>query len=122
MVAAGVGLAIIPELVAHRMMTATSIVPISLTDAWATRHLSLCIRSLDELTSSARALINHLSAGLPLDSEKLPKRLNLYRIALENLRSRILLSITRHQRTCRLEADGHAGQSNHQDGWRLRQF
>jgi DNA-binding transcriptional LysR family regulator len=72
MVAAGVGLAIIPELVAHRMMNATSIVPIPLTDAWATRRLSLCIRSLDELTSSARALIDHLSEERPLDSENFP--------------------------------------------------
>lgn len=72
MVAAGVGLAIIPELVAHRMMAATSIVRIPLTDAWATRHLSLCIRSLDELTSSARALIEHLSEERPLDSENFP--------------------------------------------------
>jgi len=37
-----------------------AIVPVPLTDAWAVRELTICIRSLDELPPYARQLVEHL--------------------------------------------------------------
>jgi hypothetical protein len=36
---------------------------VALTDAWAARELTICIRSLSELPPYARQLVEHLRAG-----------------------------------------------------------
>lgn len=61
MVCAGVGLAIIPETAARRLKRTTKVVSVPLTDKWATRQLSICIRAIDSLPSAARDLAQQLS-------------------------------------------------------------
>jgi len=60
MVEAGTGLAIVPQAAARRWrrLAAFSIVP--LTDSWAVRHLTLCVRSLRSATPHARRLVTYL--------------------------------------------------------------
>lgn len=65
MVSDNVGLAIMPETAARRCRRATGIVAIRLDDAWATRQLSLCFRSEEELSPLARTLAKHLGTGNP---------------------------------------------------------
>jgi hypothetical protein len=40
-----------------------AIVPVALTDAWAARALTICVRRLDELPPYARDLVAHLRTG-----------------------------------------------------------
>ncbi|MBB3455204.1 DNA-binding transcriptional LysR family regulator [Rhizobium sp. BK313] len=63
MVAQGVGIGIVPETAAKRCRRSMAIRPIPLVDDWATRHLSLCMRAIEELSPFARDLVEHLSAG-----------------------------------------------------------
>jgi DNA-binding transcriptional LysR family regulator len=63
MVEAGVGLGIVPETTAQRAAHTTAITAVSLDDPWATRDLTLCIRSLKDLPPSARQLVEHLRKG-----------------------------------------------------------
>ena len=42
---------------------ARTIVAVALTDPWAVRELTICIRSFDELPPYARQLVEHLRAG-----------------------------------------------------------
>lgn len=60
MVEAGVGLGIVPETTAERASRTTAIAAVRLTDPWALRELTICIRDLAELPSSARQLVEHL--------------------------------------------------------------
>jgi DNA-binding transcriptional LysR family regulator len=60
MVEAGVGLGIVPETTAQHAIRSAAINVIDLEDSWATRDLTLCIRSLSSLTLSARQLVEHL--------------------------------------------------------------
>jgi len=62
MVSQDVGIGIIPETAARRCKRSMAISAIRLTDAWATRRLSLCFRDEAELSPSARELIAHLTA------------------------------------------------------------
>ncbi|MGU3398790.1 LysR family transcriptional regulator [Brucellaceae bacterium D45D] len=62
MVAAGVGVAILPETAARRLKRSMKIAVIRLSDPWTTRHLSLCMREGDELSTPARDLVSHLAA------------------------------------------------------------
>jgi len=63
MVEAGVGLGIVPETTAQRASRTMTIATVALEDAWAARDLTLCIRSLKDLPSSARQLVEHLRKG-----------------------------------------------------------
>jgi DNA-binding transcriptional LysR family regulator len=63
MVAVGVGLGIMPEAAARRCGRSAKIVFIRLADDWATRRLSICIRSEEELTPPARDLFEHLASS-----------------------------------------------------------
>jgi DNA-binding transcriptional LysR family regulator len=63
MVEAGVGLGIVPETTAQRAARTMAISIVDLDDSWATRDLTLCIRSLKDLPSSARQLVEHLRKG-----------------------------------------------------------
>jgi DNA-binding transcriptional LysR family regulator len=60
MVEAGVGLGIVPETTAERASRTMGIAAVRLTDPWALRELTICIRDLAELPPSARQLVEHL--------------------------------------------------------------
>lgn len=62
MAAGGVGLGIVPETAARRCGRSAKIASVRLMDDWATRRLSVCIRSEEELTPPARDLVAHLAA------------------------------------------------------------
>ncbi len=57
-----VGVGIVPETTAKRAVKSMAITPITLTDAWAVRDLTICVRSFAELPSYARELVTHLRA------------------------------------------------------------
>jgi DNA-binding transcriptional LysR family regulator len=58
-----VGIGIVPETTARRVLPAMAITTVDLTDAWALRDLTICVRDLDELPTYARELVAHLRAG-----------------------------------------------------------
>ena len=58
-----VGIGIVPETTARRVLPAMAITTVDLTDAWAHRDLTICVRDLDELPTYARELVAHLRAG-----------------------------------------------------------
>jgi DNA-binding transcriptional LysR family regulator len=63
MVECNVGLGIVPETTARRAAQTMSIAIVPLTDAWAHRALTICVRALKELPPVARQLVEHLRAG-----------------------------------------------------------
>lgn len=63
LVAQGVGIGIVPEAAALRHSTALPVHIVTLEDAWATRELRLCMRSLDGLSAQARQLMAYLTAA-----------------------------------------------------------
>ena len=58
LVECNVGIGIVPQTTARRM--ASGIVAVALTDPWAERELTICIRKLKELPPYARQLVEHL--------------------------------------------------------------
>jgi DNA-binding transcriptional LysR family regulator len=60
MVQAGVGLGIVPQTTASRAAHTMAIAMVALKDPWALRELTICIRTLEELSPSARQLVEHL--------------------------------------------------------------
>ena len=62
MIAAGVGLGIVPESVAVRHAKTMAIRLIRLNDAWAERKLKICVRSFKDLPLFSRELVNMLTA------------------------------------------------------------
>src|SRR5947199_4036 len=60
LVECNVGIGIVPETTARRVMGTMAIVPVALTDPWAVRELTICIRSAQELPPYARQLVEHL--------------------------------------------------------------
>jgi DNA-binding transcriptional LysR family regulator len=60
LVECNVGIGIVPETTARRVARTMAIVPVVLTDPWAVRELTICIRNLDELPPYARQLVEHL--------------------------------------------------------------
>lgn len=62
MVAQGVGLGIVPQSAARRCRGSRPLSLVSLLDPWATRHLLICYRSKDDLSSLAQDFLMHLSA------------------------------------------------------------
>jgi DNA-binding transcriptional LysR family regulator len=63
LVECNVGIGIVPETTARRVGQMMGIVPVRLTDPWAARALTICVRRLDELPPYARDLVAHLRAG-----------------------------------------------------------
>lgn len=57
----GIGLGIVPETVAQRCGRSAKIAALRLTDGWATRKLSVCTRSLEDLPPPALDLFEHLA-------------------------------------------------------------
>jgi DNA-binding transcriptional LysR family regulator len=62
MVEAGIGLGVVPESAARRCRRSMDIHELALTDPWAERQLMICVRALDELSTHARLLVDHLRA------------------------------------------------------------
>jgi len=57
-----VGIGIVPETTARRVAKTMAIAVVPLTDSWAVRDLTICIRSMKELPLYARQLVEHLRA------------------------------------------------------------
>jgi len=58
-----VGIGIVPETTARRVIRTMAIEVVPLTDSWAERELTICIRNMDELPLYARQLVEHLRAS-----------------------------------------------------------
>ena len=57
-----VGIGIVPETTARRAAKTMAIAIVPLTDAWAVRELTICVRDIDDLPLYARQLVEHLRA------------------------------------------------------------
>jgi molybdate transport repressor ModE-like protein len=66
MVEKGIGLAILPETAARRSQESLAIRVIPLTDTWALRHLSICVRSMRSLPVHAQRLVEYLRSRTPV--------------------------------------------------------
>src|SRR6516164_6035902 len=62
LVECNVGIGIVPETTARRVARTMAISAVDLTDPWALRELTICVRSLEELPPYARQLVEHLRA------------------------------------------------------------
>jgi DNA-binding transcriptional LysR family regulator len=60
MVAAGVGVAVVPEAAAKRCAQSMPITPVAIRDDWANRRLVICARSFKSLPKPAKLLVEHL--------------------------------------------------------------
>ena len=63
LVECNVGVGIVPETTARRVAKTMTIAVVPLTDAWATRELTICLRTMKELPLYARQLVEHLRSG-----------------------------------------------------------
>ncbi|WNG60862.1 LysR family transcriptional regulator [Archangium gephyra] len=63
MVERGIGIGVVPATAARRCQKSMAIRGLRLTDAWARRQLTLCVRRFAELPLHARQLLQHLSAS-----------------------------------------------------------
>jgi len=63
LVECNVGIGIVPETTARRVGSTMAITAVALSDAWAERDLTICVRDFSELPPYARQLIEHLRAG-----------------------------------------------------------
>jgi DNA-binding transcriptional LysR family regulator len=57
-----VGIGIVPETTARRVMRTMAINTVNLSDAWAVRDLTICVRNIGDLPPYARQLVEHLRA------------------------------------------------------------
>jgi DNA-binding transcriptional LysR family regulator len=62
LVECNVGIGIVPATTAQRVSKMMAIVAVDLSDAWATRDLTICVRSRADLPVYARQLVEHLRA------------------------------------------------------------
>jgi DNA-binding transcriptional LysR family regulator len=60
MIEAGVGIGVVPELVAKRYAQRLNIKIVCLSDEWSERKLQICVRNLQQLPSFTRDLVNML--------------------------------------------------------------
>jgi DNA-binding transcriptional LysR family regulator len=65
MIEAGVGIGIVPELVAKRYAQRLNIKIVRLSDEWSERKLQICVRNLQQLPSFAKDLVNMLIQDVP---------------------------------------------------------
>src|SRR5205823_9782637 len=63
MVECNVGVGIVPETTARRVSPGIAIAVVALTDAWAVRELTICVRRLRDLPPYGQRLVEHLRAG-----------------------------------------------------------
>ena len=66
MVAAGVGIAIVPEVSARRAKRHLPLEVSRLMDPWASRRLAVCVRDVAALPAGTRQLVEHLRAAAPI--------------------------------------------------------
>ena len=62
LVAQRVGIALLPEVAASRLVLELPVNIVTLEDAWATRELRICIQGWEQLSSHARQLVTFLSS------------------------------------------------------------
>jgi DNA-binding transcriptional LysR family regulator len=60
LVECNVGIGIVPETTARRVQATVAIAVVPLTDPWAVRELTICVRKMSELPLYARQLVEHL--------------------------------------------------------------
>ncbi len=60
LVECNVGVGIVPQTTAKRIARSSAITIVDLTDAWAPRDLTICVRDSDDLPPFARQLVDHL--------------------------------------------------------------
>jgi DNA-binding transcriptional LysR family regulator len=65
MVAAGIGVAVMPEVAARRCARSLRINVIRIRDPWANRRLAICARSFKSLPRPAKQLADHLRMAVP---------------------------------------------------------
>ncbi|MDS0859659.1 LysR family transcriptional regulator [Burkholderia pseudomultivorans] len=65
MVAAGLGIAVLPDAAVRPHLRSMGLHRIALAEAWAVRDLLICARDLDALPKPARLLVNHLVGFAP---------------------------------------------------------
>lgn len=65
MIEAGVGIGVVPELVAKRYAQRLDIKIVRLSDEWSERKLQICVRNLHQLPSFARDLVSMLIEDVP---------------------------------------------------------
>lgn len=65
MVAAGLGVSVVPRAATTAYIRSLSLATVALTDAWAQRQLSLCVRANSVLHSAANLLFEHLRKQKP---------------------------------------------------------
>ncbi|KQV33826.1 LysR substrate-binding domain-containing protein [Massilia sp. Root335] len=65
MVAAGLGVAVLPADAVRALVRSLSLRQIPLTDGWARRQLLIGVRDLESLPRAARQLVDHLAGGRP---------------------------------------------------------
>jgi DNA-binding transcriptional LysR family regulator len=63
LVECNVGIGIVPETTARRAARTLAIAAVPLSDPWALRELTICVRDLAELPPYARELVAHLRAA-----------------------------------------------------------
>jgi len=66
MVEKGIGVAILPETAARRCQQSMAIQAIPLTDTWALRQLTICVRSFGSLPVHAQRLVEFLNSRTPM--------------------------------------------------------
>jgi len=66
MVEKGIGVAILPETAARRCQRSMAIQAIPLTDTWAVRQLTICVRNFRSLPVHAQRLVEFLSSRTPV--------------------------------------------------------
>lgn len=70
MVAAGMGVGVLPRLSARLYVSSLGVRTVSLDEPWAIRKLVLAVRSLDALSPAARVLVDHLADALRKGGEE----------------------------------------------------
>ena len=63
LVECNVGVGIVPETTVRRTERTMAIKSVRLTDSWAPRELTICVRDVESLPPYARQLVDHLRAG-----------------------------------------------------------
>ncbi|MBB3456002.1 DNA-binding transcriptional LysR family regulator [Rhizobium sp. BK313] len=63
MVAAGLGIAVVPDSVATSYAESLNVKVLKLDERWAERRLMVCVRSIDALTPAAAAFLAHLNCN-----------------------------------------------------------
>ncbi len=70
MVAAGLGVGVVPQAAATRYTQSLGLVAVPLLDSWARRKLHICVHSLGTLSAAARQLVDHLVGGKTASSRR----------------------------------------------------